>query len=141
MSDPRETEPASTSPDPSPGPRAAGAKAWLAALSLVLVGGVAGVALDRLVLLHAPEPTAAGLHDVALTSLMDHLDLDGTQRRQVDSILAAHHTTLRQTWATLHAHLGESVDSAHRDLEAVLTPAQREAFREWLTEMSGPSRH
>jgi len=126
------------------GPRAgrwARTKAVAAAVSLLLIGGVGGVALDRHLLPGAPPVGVAGLHDAALASLGDRLDLDPAQRRQVDSIVGAHHEALRETWGALHTHLGATVDTVHEALEAVLTPEQRREFRAWLAEMSDPGHH
>ncbi|MGH7446324.1 MAG: hypothetical protein ACREK1_01160 [Longimicrobiales bacterium] len=118
------------------------ARAVLGALSLLVLGGVLGIAIDRHFLSsdrhslardrHSP---AAAFHDMAMSSLADRLDLDADQRRQIDSILGERHHTLRQTWQTLHAQLGAAVDTVHRDIEAVLTPGQRTAFREWLRDV------
>lgn len=121
-------------------PGATKAKALLAAISLLLLGAVAGVVIDRH-LVRESTPThgsAAAFHDAALASLEDRLDLDATQRRAVDSIIGLHHETLRRTWTTIHARLGATVDSVHRDLETVLDPEQRAELRAWLGEMPGP---
>jgi hypothetical protein len=129
-------------PNVGPGRKAAGARAVLGALSLLVLGGVLGVAIDRHLLssdrhpspgdLHSP---AAAFHDAAMSSLTERLDLDADQRRQIDSILAARHHTLRETWQNLHTHLGAALDTVHHEIEAVLTPAQRTAFREWAREV------
>lgn len=110
------------------------ARAVLAALSLLVLGAVLGIAIDRRLTSNEPHSPAAALHDMAMASLADRLDLDPDQRRQIDSIVAARHETLRQTWQTLHMHLGAAVDTVHRDIEAVLTPEQRTEFRDWLRE-------
>jgi Spy/CpxP family protein refolding chaperone len=130
-------------PNSTTGRAAAKARAVLGALSLLVLGGVLGIAIDR----HFPSgdrhfpsgdrhSPAAAFHDIAMSSLGDRLDLDADQRRQIDSILAARQHTLRQTWQMLHAHLGAAVDTVHRDIEAVLTPEQRAAFREWLHDVN-----
>lgn len=123
-------------------------KLLLAAVSLLSIGAVLGIAVDRhrASALHpSPLPLAHGsvadIHDAALASLKDHLDLDQAQRRQVDSIIEAHHETLRRTWATLHAELMATVDTVHADLEAVLTTDQRRALRQWLGDRSAAARH
>jgi Spy/CpxP family protein refolding chaperone len=119
--------------------RAATAKALLAAASLLVLGGVLGVAVDRHVLSRPAVAGPANFHDLA--ALQDRLNLDASQRRQLDSIISAHHAMLQRTWAELHADLGASVDSVHASLEAVLTPEQREEFRAWLREMHGGGGH
>lgn len=115
------------------------AKAVVAALSLLVLGGVVGIAVDRHVLSSGRHSApgdrhghAAAFHEMAMSSLADRLDLEPAQRSRIDSILASRHHTLRRTWQTLHVELGAAVDTVHRDIEAVLTPEQRAAFREWL---------
>lgn len=118
-------------------------KAVVAALSLLVLGGVLGVAVDRHVLSSdrhsAPSGRhdhAAAFHEMAMSSLAERLDLEPAQRSRIDSILASRHHTLRRTWQALHLELGAAVDTVHRDIEAVLTTEQRAAFREWLRRTS-----
>jgi hypothetical protein len=112
--------------------KASTAKAALGALSLLVIGGVLGVAIDRHLLSKGDHGPAAAFHEAVMTSLEERLDLEPAQRRQIDSILAAHHRVLQQTWQTLGTQLGATVDTVHRDVEAVLTPEQRAEFREWV---------
>jgi hypothetical protein len=112
-------------------------KALLGALSLLVVGGVLGAGLERHVLASAEHGAPASVHEAAMASLQERLDLRPEQRRQIDSIMAAHHDVLQQTWQVLHAQLAAAVDTVHRDVEAVLTPVQREKFRVWLREIRG----
>jgi hypothetical protein len=126
-------------------------KVLLAVLSLLVIGGISGAALDRHLASSPHRPphgslplshdNVSDIHDAALASLKDRLDLDHAQRRQVDSIVDAHHETLRRTWATLHSDLMATVDTVHAELETVLTPAQRRELRAWLGERSGSRRH
>jgi Spy/CpxP family protein refolding chaperone len=111
------------------------ARAVLGALSLIVLGAVLGIALDRH--LHSSDgrgPTAA-LHDMTMSSLDERLDLTAEQRRQIDSIVGARHNSLRNAWQMLHSQLGAAVDTVHAEVEDVLTPEQRIAFREWLREV------
>jgi Spy/CpxP family protein refolding chaperone len=111
------------------------ARAVLGALSLIVLGAVLGIALDRH--LHSSDgrgPAAAAFHDITMSSLEERIDLTAEQRRQIDSIVGARHNTLRHAWQTLHSQLGAAVDTVHAEIEAVLTPEQRTAFREWLRE-------
>ncbi|MGH7481562.1 MAG: hypothetical protein ACRELV_05360 [Longimicrobiales bacterium] len=114
------------------GATAAKARALLGALSLMVLGGVIGIAVDRHYFSSDRHGPAVAFHDMAMSSLAERLDLEPAQRQQIDSILGARHQTLRRTWQTLHAQLGAAVDTVHRDIEAVLTPEQRTEFREWL---------
>lgn len=127
----------STTPPGRPSRMPSMAKAVLGALSLLVLGGVLGIAVDRHVLSRDRHGPAAAFHDMAMSSLEQRLRLDAGQRRQIDSILATRHDVVRETWHTLHAQLGAALDTVHRDIEAVLTPGQRDAFREWLRDGMG----
>jgi CO/xanthine dehydrogenase Mo-binding subunit len=112
------------------------AKALLGALSLLLIGAVLGIAIDRHLGSARPNAgTPAAFHEMAMSDIARRLDLDSAQRRRIDSIIAERHHTLQTTWAVLHEQLGAAVDTVHRDVEAVLSPAQREQFRAWLREV------
>jgi Spy/CpxP family protein refolding chaperone len=109
------------------------ARAVLAALSLLVLGAVIGIMLDRH--LHPASShasPAAALHDMTMASLDEYVDLTTDQRRQIDSIIAARHSSLRNAWQMVHTQLGAAADSVHQDIEAILTPEQRTAFRAWL---------
>ena len=111
------------------------ARAVIGALSLMVLGAVIGIAVDRHLgpgERHASP--AAVLHEMTMSSLEDRLDLTSGQRRQIDSIVAARHESLRYAWQAVHSHLGAAVDTVHQEIEAILTAEQRAAFREWLTE-------
>lgn len=116
-------------------PRASKARAVLGALSLLVLGAVLGIAIDRHFLSHDHVSAAAAFHDMTMSSLEERLDLTAEQRRQVDSIVASRHNTLRHAWQALHSQLGAAVDTVHDELEAILTPEQRAEFREWLREV------
>lgn len=109
-------------------------RAVLGALSLLVLGAVIGIAIDRHLTSSGPHANAAAFHEMAMSSLADRLDLDADQRRRIDSIVVSRHHALSETWQMMHMHLGAAVDTVHRDIEAVLTPDQRTAFREWLRE-------
>lgn len=113
------------------------ARAVLAALSLLVLGAVIGIAIDRH--LHPDSghaSAAAAFHEMALSSLDERVDLTAAQRRQIDSIVAARHNTLQHAWQMVHAQLGAAADSVHQDIEAILTPEQRTAFRAWLRDVN-----
>jgi Spy/CpxP family protein refolding chaperone len=118
-------------------PNATKARAVLGALSLIVLGAVLGIALDRHLHSSDGHGPAAAFHEVTMSSLEERLDLTRDQRSRIDSIVGARHSTLRQAWQMLHSQLGAAVDTVHAEVEAVLTPEQRVEFREWLREVSG----
>jgi Spy/CpxP family protein refolding chaperone len=108
-------------------------RALIAALSLVMMGAVIGVVVDRH--LHSGDGhanPAAAMHEMMMSSLDDDVDLTAEQRRQIDDIIAARRHSLQNAWQLVHAQLGAAADTVHQEIEAILTPAQRIAFREWL---------
>ncbi len=65
----------------------------------------------------------------ALAARLDHrLDLTDAQRKQVESILVRHHQRIRSIVASTRPRVRSEVDAANREIEAVLTPAQRAKF-------------
>ena len=109
------------------------ARAMLAALSLLVLGAVIGIVLDRH--LHSgggDANPAAAIHEMTMSSLDEYVDLTAEQRLQIDDIVAARRHSLRNAWQLVHTQLGAAADTVHQEIEAILTPEQRAAFREWL---------
>lgn len=121
---------------PGDSAQASKARAVIGALSLVVLGAVLGIAIDRHFLPGNHTSAAAAFHDMTMSSLEERLDLTADQRRQIDSIVGARHNTLRHAWQMLHSQLGAAVDTVHAEVEVVLTPEQRIAFREWLRDVN-----
>lgn len=110
-------------------------RALLGAVSLLIVGAVLGIAVDRHLAAGGSQSLVASFHHAAMSSLEDRLKLAPGQRKAIDSIVEAHHEELQQNWHQLHGQLGATVDVIHQDIESVLTEEQRVAFREWLREL------
>lgn len=109
--------------------------AALAIASLIIVGAVLGIAADRLYLAHhAPPSSMVHLHEEALDRFRVILDLDDAQVAAIDSIFRHRQGEFESTWRVLNQHLYSTVDSVHEEVNALLRPEQREAFRRWLRE-------
>lgn len=117
----------------------------LAVLSIFLLGAVAGVAVDRTMLIpdHA-HAVAVGVrgggprdHDEVLAELRAELGLSPEQSAQVEEILAARHGEMEAAWAEIHANLRRATQQATSEIEAVLDSAQIERLHEWLAERHG----
>ena len=109
------------------------ARAILAALSLLVLGAVIGIALDRhLNAASGQTSPAAAMHEMLMSSLDEDLDLTSEQRRRIDEIVAARRHSLRDAWQLVHTQLGAAADTVHLEINAILTPEQRTAFRAWL---------
>lgn len=119
-------------------------RALLASLSIFLLGAVAGVVLDRTMLIPAhADAGAAGVprhHDEVLAELRAELVLSAEQSARVQEIFAAHHGEMEVAWAEVHANLRRATQQATSEIEAVLDSAQIERLHAWLAERHGRTR-
>ncbi|HYT83935.1 MAG TPA: hypothetical protein VEK86_10805 [Gemmatimonadales bacterium] len=121
------------------------ARALLAVLSIFVIGAVAGVALDRTMLIPAhADAAAAGVrrgvprhHDEVLAELRAELGLSAEQSRRVQDIFAAHQGELEAAWAQVHANLQRAMQQTTTEIETVLDSAQVERLHAWLAERHG----
>lgn len=126
------TEPAPTAPPPCPEPRrgAPSRRAWwktaLIVIALLLCGGFAGSAITGMVLrrmmvetIQHPERITRHLHE----RIRRDLKLDDAQSTEVLRILEKH------TRSLVDAHRG-AMDEVEREVAAVLTPEQANAWKE-----------
>jgi len=122
------------------------ARALLAALSILVVGAVAGVTLDRTVLIPAhADAAAAGVrrgvprhHDEVLAELRAQLGLSAEQSRRVQEIFTAHQGEIEGAWAQVHADLQRAMQQTTTEIETVLDSAQVERLHVWLAQRHGP---
>jgi len=121
------------------------ARALLAVLSIFVIGAVAGVALDRTMLIPAhADAAAAGFrrgvprhHDEVLAELRAELGLSAEQSRRVQEIFAAHQGEIEAAWAQVHANLQRAMQETTIEIETVLDSAQVERLHGWLAERHG----
>jgi Spy/CpxP family protein refolding chaperone len=120
--------------------------AAIGAVSILVIGGVLGVLLDRVALAHSsasePEHPTATLaldarHEEFLQELQDDLGLTAEQAKQVHEILSRHQGAVNEAWSAVHTILEAAIDSVTSEIEAVLEPAQRRQLHEWLLERHG----
>ena len=115
-------------------------RAILTAVSLVVLGGVLGVTLDRVLFLPAlmdgHGPVDAQTEMVA--SLQAELGLTQTQADEIAAVLLRYQGHVTQTWEGMRPGLRAAMDSAGAAIEAVLAPEQRERFKSWIREQHGP---
>jgi hypothetical protein len=106
----------------------------LGALSLLVVGALIGLVGHHFVLGdEGPQPVAdADAHRAAIPVFAQALGLDDDQVTSVEAILSRHQTVVTEAWAALHARLQTSADSAHGEIEALLSAEQRDKFAEWM---------
>lgn len=117
-------------------------RAVMAATALLLLGGVLGIALERVLftpdvgVVDAPRDAQAEM----VTSLQTELDLDPQQVAELKAVLARQQAAVTHAWETIRPRLRVAMDTARSDIEALLTPMQREQFRLWLANEHGTSR-
>ena len=127
------------------------APALLAVLSIFVIGAVAGVVVDRTMLIPAhADAAAAGVRrgvprhqDEVLAELRTELGLSAEQSRRVQEIFAAHQGEIETAWAQVHANLQRAMQQTtaeevveHLELQArvdvqleSLPDMQRACFR------------
>jgi Spy/CpxP family protein refolding chaperone len=134
-----------TPANPSSGsPRRGRAVAVLVLLLVALAGGLAGVALDRLVLLPrhpgglVPRPPFGGgqLAQEREREFRDHmartLGLSDSQRVRIDSLLEHQLQELRAIRQEVRPRLDSIIARTRRQIDSILTPEQREKARAML---------
>jgi Spy/CpxP family protein refolding chaperone len=121
--------------DPSPDgarPARTRARAAFVALALVLCGVVIGAVADRLLLLHRHQLMPHGAFDPPASRIVDRLahdlDLSASQRTTVAEIVRRHHDRVSALWGNVRPQLHSEMAAAQREIDAVLTPQQREKF-------------
>ncbi len=114
-------------------------RATLAAVSLIVLGGVLGVTLDRVWFLPASMDSDGPVDAQAemVASLQTELGLTPTQAGEIAAILRRYQEHVTQSWEGMRPGLRAAMDSAGAEIEAVLAPEQRERFRTWIREQHG----
>jgi hypothetical protein len=115
--------------------------AWvLPAVLLVLAfgaGSMAGVAYER----HTQHVRMAVTMPGDPAQLVDHLaqplNLDSAQKAAITQILARHQAAVDSAWHALQPKVGATLDSVHREIMSVLTPAQQKQFLSIARSMHG----
>jgi hypothetical protein len=131
--------------------------AMIALTAVVVAGGVAGAAIDRVVLrsrgfaLVLPDtgfhplstilrsPTDEERRDLR-RNLADELGLTSVQARAVDSILDAHTAEFRQLREEIRPRVEQLTSVVRADVERVLTAEQRTRYRRLLGEQADARR-
>jgi Spy/CpxP family protein refolding chaperone len=94
---------------------------------------VIGIVGDRLLLFHRHQLVARGAFEASSSRIVDRLahdlDLSSTQRAAVEQIVRRRHDRIGSIWTNVRPQVRSEMDQAHREIEAVLTPQQREKFR------------
>jgi Spy/CpxP family protein refolding chaperone len=128
-----------TPPVPSLSPPSGRRMALVVLLLAVLAGGLAGVALDRLVLLPRPFrgprlEHGPGSHSPRDREFRRHfareLNLSADQQVRIDSIMDLRGRELRAIRRQVQPQLDSIIGRTRRQLDSVLTPEQRKKAEE-----------
>jgi len=120
-------------------------QALLGGFSVLVIGAVIGIMVDRFVLLAPPAeaqpaatlPGVAADHIEALADLARSLELSDAQTEHVHSVFMKHQSAIDQTWLAMRHHLMAVVDTVTAEIEVVLDPAQRQRLHAWIAERHG----
>jgi Spy/CpxP family protein refolding chaperone len=105
----------------------------IAAVVLVITflsGAAAGFLLAHLGMLRRGLFPGRGRHvpQMMVRHLSRTLDLTDEQRKKVEGIVMRHHARIMQLQDSTRPQVRQELDAANREIEAVLTPEQREKF-------------
>ena len=113
------------------------------AILLVAVAFVAGALIGfaggrAYTLFHGPRPRA----ELMSRRILDHLDheltLTAQQYDRIKEIMDRHHRRMMEISEGLRPQMHQEVEAANREVDAVLTPEQREKFQKMRMRFHGP---
>jgi hypothetical protein len=115
------------------------------AASILVIGIVIGVALDRVVIVHGHGASPArsvvvmssGEPESAVQELTAHLDLNAEQTAQAHEIFSSHQASVDTAWTEVQDHLGLPIANVLRDLETMLDHEQLGRLHQWMLERHG----
>lgn len=113
--------------------------------SMLVIGIVIGVAIDRVTVLHGHGATHAPRVVVIASSephgafreLTEHLDLSEEQAAKAQDIFLAHQASVDTAWTEVQGHLGLAIQSVMQELESLLEPGQLGRLHQWMEERHG----
>ena len=129
-------------------PGAARVLAVVVLLTIGLAGMAGGVALDRYVILphrynwRPPDrpPFGPGGREALIDRLNHYLELTPAQQTRFDSLMNAEDLELRHARAIAQPHIDSIVSETRREIDSILTPAQRDKLHRLRVEGIGPGR-
>lgn len=106
-------------------------RALATALMLLLAGALAGIAIDRLILM--PRPAAAA--PLTAEGMADQLGLGPADQARIRALLDSMHTEILEAASRFGpAGMLATASSAHERIEAALPPELLPRFRAWMEE-------
>ena len=117
-------------PTPSPASSTRRTAVLLVAVAFVagaLIGFAGGRVYSIYHLLHR-GPRSEFVRDRILGHLDRELSLTPQQREQIGGIMDRHHKRMQELTESIRPQMHQELDSANREIEAVLTPEQRKKY-------------
>ena len=109
-----------------------------AALALLVIGGAAGMTLDRF---HHRQPRIVEFRQLSteqrLEALERELPLRPGQRERIATIMHSRQPAIDLAWRDARARIEATVDSVVAEIDAVLDPDQRARYRALVDEVHG----
>ena len=112
-------------------------KAWLWVIAIFLAGALFGAVATTLATRSFIRKAANNpefVHQMIVKRLSSRLDLDPEQRRQVDEIVIRTQARVRELRAQVQPQFVLILADSEDEISAVLNPAQREQFKEFIAE-------
>lgn len=98
------------------------------ALAIFVSGGVIGATIAFQSVSKRQERLSRNPVQASLAAMEQKLELSAEQKRKVEVVLERH----RAEFEASRREMGEIYQAMHRDIEAILTPAQREEYQAML---------
>jgi Spy/CpxP family protein refolding chaperone len=119
-------------PLPAPAPRSSRKTAVIAVIVVILTfvsGAAAGFLLAHLRMLRRHDGRLPHLMPAMMVHHLDRaLDLTPEQRVKVEEIVRRHHQRIESLMESTRPQVRQELDAANREIEALLTPEQRQKF-------------
>jgi Spy/CpxP family protein refolding chaperone len=116
---------------PAPPPRSSTKTIVIATIIVIVAfvsGGVAGILLDHLHFMHRGPHPPRMIPRMMVNRLAHSLDLTPEQRVKVEEIIERHHRRISELTDGVRPQVHRELEAANAEIEAVLTPEQREKF-------------
>lgn len=98
-------------------------------VALTFVAGIAvGMFSAHVMVLRGGHGTPPFPTKVMVNRLDRHLDLTDVQRVKVQEIIERRHARIAETWSSVRPKVSEEIARTNAEIDAVLTPEQRQKF-------------
>lgn len=115
---------------------------WIAGLVVVAAfvsGIIVGMAADRFLMIRGRRDHLPARATSMMVERLDRrLDLTDDQRTRIEQILRHRHARINAMWSDVRPRVRGEVEATNTEIDAVLTPEQRERFAEMKMRMRGP---